>query len=152
MLDTAAGQIQSIGEVIRQAVAPVFLLAGVGTMLMVLTNRLARAVDRARQLESRRAEGAAGKTAIEDELREPLRVLARRAQLLSYAIALLTVCALLVSMVIVTLFLGAFFDFGIVRTIGALFILAMVAFVSALLCFLREVFMATASMRSGIRR
>jgi hypothetical protein len=152
MLDTAAGQIHSIGEVIRQAVAPVFLLTGVGTMLMVLTNRLARAVDRARQLESRRAEGVAGTTTTADGLREPLRVLARRAQLLSYAIALLTVCALLVSMVIVTLFLGAFFDFGIVRTIGALFILAMVAFVSALLCFLREVFMATASMRSGIRR
>jgi hypothetical protein len=150
MIDTAAIQIQSIGEAIRQAVAPVFLLTGVGTMLMVLTNRLARAVDRARQLEGRRADTGAGQAP--EELRQPLRTLARRAQLLSYAIALLTVCALLVSMVIVTLFLGAFFDFGIVRTIGALFILAMVAFVSALLCFLREVFMATASMRSGIRR
>lgn len=149
MLDPAAAQIHSVGEIIRQAVAPVFLLAGVGTMLMVLTNRLARAVDRARQLETRRADAS---QSIQDELREPLDILARRARLLSYAIALLTVCALLVSMVIVTLFLGALFDFGIVRTIGALFILAMLAFVSALLCFLREVFMATASMRRGIRR
>ena len=44
-------QIQEIGEVVRTAVAPVFLLSGVGVTLTLLTNRLARVVDRARALE-----------------------------------------------------------------------------------------------------
>ena len=40
-----------IVHLIQSAVAPVFLLSGVGVTLGVLTNRLARIVDRARYLE-----------------------------------------------------------------------------------------------------
>jgi len=47
------GQIQEIGEVVRTAVAPVFLLSGVGVTLTMLTSRLARVVDRARVLEQK---------------------------------------------------------------------------------------------------
>ena len=46
-------QISDIGHVIQLAIAPVFLLTGVCTMLMVLTNRLARIIDRIRVLEDR---------------------------------------------------------------------------------------------------
>jgi len=150
MIDAAAAGIQSIGEVIRLAVAPVFLLSGVGIMLTVLTNRLARAVDRARLLEGRAAQ--APQQPVDADVARQLGVLARRARLLSKAITLLTVCALLVSMVVVMLFLAAFFEFGVVRTIAVLFIAAMIAFVAALLYFLREVFIATAAIRIGIRR
>ena len=51
-MDSGLGsQLIGIGEVVRQAVAPVFLLSGVGVTLTLLTNRLARVVDRARSLE-----------------------------------------------------------------------------------------------------
>jgi hypothetical protein len=46
-------QISDIGHMIQLAIAPVFLLTGVGTNLMVLTNRLARIIDRSRALEDR---------------------------------------------------------------------------------------------------
>ena len=52
----------------------------------------------------------------------------------------------------ITLFLGAFFDFALTRIIALLFIAAMLSFVGALLCFLREVSIATAALRIGPQR
>lgn len=142
-------QILAIGDIIRLAVAPVFLLSGVGVTLTVLTNRLGRAVDRARVLEGREQGTSEGEMA---ELRHQLDVLAHRARLLGRAITLCTLCALLVALVIITLFLGAFYRFGLSGIIAGLFILAMLSFTGALLLFLREVFIATAAMRIGLRR
>jgi hypothetical protein len=146
MLDPAATPIEGVGDVIRLAVAPVFLLTGVGTMLAVITARLARVVERARVIESRAGAAPAADRTV---LLQPLGVIAARARLLNIAITLLTLCALLVSMVVITLFLGAFFDFALTHIIALLFIAAMLSFVGALLCFLREVFIATAALRIG---
>ena len=142
--------VQGVGEVIRLAVAPVFLLSGVGIMLTVFINRLARAVDRSRELER----DVASVTAAErvPELHGQLANLARRGRLLSKAIALGTICALLVSIVIVVLFLGESFSFRISWLVDALFIAAMLSFIGAILCFLREVFIATRSLRTGLHR
>jgi hypothetical protein len=147
--DTLAGPIFAVGDVIRLAVAPVFLLSAVGVMLTVLTNRLARAVDRARAFEAREATTS---DADIPELRNMLAVLARRARLLSHAITLCTVCALLVAMVVVTLFLGAYLHFDMSLPIGAMFSIAMICFVAGLLFFLREIYVATRAMRIGLRR
>jgi hypothetical protein len=146
--DSAA--VQGVGEVIRLAVAPVFLLSGVGIMLTVFTNRLARTVDRARELERSAAHVPEADRA--HELHAPLRALARRGRLLSIAITLCTICALLVAIVVVVLFLGESFNFRISYAIDALFIAAMLSFIGAILCFLREVFIATASLRIGLHR
>ena len=142
------GQFQEIGDVVRTAVAPVFLLSGVGVTLTLLPNRLARVVDRARALEQKES-----KTHESDmhELSGSLLTLERRARLLGRAIALCTICALLVSMVVVTLFLGAFVDFHLSLIIATLFIVAMLSFIGGLLLFLREVYVATKHLRIGLR-
>jgi len=145
-----ATAVQGVGDVIRLAVAPVFLLSGVGIMLTVFTNRLARTVDRARELE--RSAAHVPKADHAQVLEQPLATLARRGRLLSFAIALCTICALLVAVVVVVLFLGESFNFRINYIIDALFITAMLSFIGAILCFLREVFIATASLRIGLRR
>jgi Protein of unknown function (DUF2721) len=142
--------IQGVGEVIRLAVAPVFLLSGVGIMLTLFTNRLARAVDRARELE--RSVLNESKPERLEELHEWLGNLARRGRLLSLAISLGTICALLVSIVIVVLFLGESFNMRINLVVDSLFIAAMLSFIGAILCFLREVFIATTTLRIGLRR
>ena len=139
-----------IGDVIRLAVAPVFLLTGVGTMLMLFTNRLARAVDRSRELE-RQATSATGPHG-RRELQENLAVLAQRRRLLNTAITLAAICALLVSVVVMALFLGAALKIGVGLLIGALFVGAMLSFIGAILCFLREVFIATSNLRIGLRK
>ncbi len=151
MIDTSdTSAVQGVGDVIRLAVAPVFLLSGVGIMLTVFTNRLARTVDRARELERSAAHVAEADR--DHELGQPLATLARRGRLLNYAITLCTICALLVAVVVVVLFLGQSFNFRISYMIDTLFITAMLSFIGAILCFLREVFVATAALRIGLRR
>lgn len=150
MSSLVGSQAQGIGEVIQLAIAPVFLLSAVATMLTVFTNRLARAVDRARELE--RSVGTVPEMDQAYELHQPLATLAQRGRLLSFAIALATICALLVSIVVVVLFLGESFKFRVTYIIDALFVGAMLSFIGAILCFLREVFLATSTLRIGLRQ
>jgi len=86
----------------------VFLLTGVAATLGVLTNRLARIVDRARTLEQR----LAGHPGSAQHLHADLAVLARRARYINAAISMCAIAALLVALVVVTLFANAFFAFG----------------------------------------
>jgi len=141
-------QIASIGEVVRLAVAPVFLLSGVGVVLTMLTSRLARVVDRARGLERGEARTLEGDL---QELHGTLLTLALRSRLLYYAIALCTICALLVSTVVVSLFVAALLDLNLSLLIAILFIIAMLSIIGGLLFFLREVFVATRTLRIGLR-
>ena len=141
-------QITEVGDVVRIAVAPVFLLSGVGITLTLMTSRLARVVDRARALEQ--AESSTHESEL-GELNHRLETLELRSRLLGAAIALCTVCALLVSLVVVTLFLGALLDFRLGLVIAILFLVAMLSFIGALALFLREILFATKTLRIGLR-
>jgi hypothetical protein len=141
-----APSITEIARVIQLAVAPVFLLSGVGVFLTLLANRLARVIDRSRTLEEHLPAATAGDQA---DVRGRLATLAHRARLISLAIALGTCCALLVCTVVAALFLGAFLTLDVSAAVAVLFITAMMAFIGALIAFLREVFLATASLRIG---
>jgi hypothetical protein len=142
--------LQGIGDVIRLAVAPVFLITGVGTMLALYSNRLARVIDRS--LEFERLIAAGKDPARIEGLQMRLAALARRSRLLSSAITLATVCGLLVAVVVVLLFLGDALKVGVGYVIGTLFTLAMLSFIASILFFLRDVFVATKSLRAGLHR
>jgi hypothetical protein len=142
----AESQVVAIGHVIQLAVAPVFLLTGVSGLLAVLTNRLARIIDRARTLEERSTRVAAAE---QDPLHAELRLLARRARLINSAVSLCTMCALLICAVIVALFVGAFLSTDLSLPIGLIFTGAMLALFWALVSFLREIYLATRSLRIG---
>jgi Protein of unknown function (DUF2721) len=139
-------QVSAIAHVIQLAVAPVFLLTGVGAMLGVMAARLARVIDRVRVLEER----LAGATP-ERELRylSELKTLGRRGSLMQRAIGLCTTSALLVCSVIVVLFLGAFLETDVSGIIGLLFVAAMLALFSGLVMFLAEIRLAIRGMRIG---
>jgi hypothetical protein len=147
-LETTPSAVASVVHSIQLAVAPVFLLSGIGVLLGVLTNRLARVVDRARPLEDRHV---VADPAEAEELRHRLSVLAQRARLMSTAITLSTVSALLVAIVVVLLFASTFVDFNLALPVAGLFILAMIALIAALLAFLLEVRVATRTIRIGPR-
>lgn len=144
MLQSISGA--DIAHVIQLAVAPVFLLAGLGSILGVMANRLARVVDRARILESR-LPGAGG--ALHADLHERLAMLSLRAKLIGRAIALCTLSALLVCAVIIILFVGAIFTVRAALPAALLFMAGLLSFAGALLLFLREIFLATASLKIG---
>ena len=141
-MQTASG-ITDVAHSIQLAVAPVFLLTGVGTMLGVLTNRLARIIDRARTLERTLPELSAA--AVTDAHAE-LEVLSRRARLIHRAITLSTSCALLICLVIVSLFAGVALGQDLSRLIVLLFTAALAAFVGGLLSFLLEIRAATGTL------
>ncbi len=139
-------QVTDISHAIELAVAPVFLLAGISGMLSVLTIRIGRIVDRARLLDEQLATAQdKDRRAIDDEH----RVLSRRARLANWSISLCTVCALLICTVIVTLFVGTYLGLDVAGAIAWLFIASMIALISGLLIFLREIYLATSSLRIG---
>lgn len=141
--------VSSIANVIQLAVAPVFLLTAVGSLLGVLTNRLARAVDRARRLEAQ-LESLSGEVLAQTLFQ--LQVLSRRARWTNRAITFCTACALMVCLEVAALFVGVFLDTDLSTLAGSLFIGAMVALTLGLVSFLREVFLATRHLRIGSHR
>jgi hypothetical protein len=138
-------EIMEVAHSIQLAVAPVFLLSAVGVTLTVLTNRLSRIIDRARLLEGLLVTKPEAKIPTTNELAE----LSQRARLIHWAITLSTACALLISLVIVSLFLGFALGRDLSWLIVILFIAALAAFVGALLTFLFEIRSATATLRFG---
>jgi hypothetical protein len=138
-----------IAHVIQLAIAPVFLLTGVGTLLAVLSNRLGRAVDRSRVLEDL-LPGLAGEPRALAQ--GDLILLSRRTRLIYTAIVLAVTCALLICLLIAVAFIDAFLAANLARLMGALFVLAMLALIVSLVAFLREIFLAVSSARSAIRR
>ena len=144
MLETLAKT--GIAGVIQLSVAPVFLLTSVGAILNVMSNRLSRIIDRARALEVKLEAAEGDKRA---DLIQRLRNLQVRARLVSRAITLSVTTAVLVCAVIIVLFVGEFLDYSAVVPAALLFIAALLSFLLSLTWLLREIFMATATLRFG---
>jgi hypothetical protein len=137
--------ITDVAHVIQLAVAPVFLLTGIGAILSVLVNRLGRVVDRFRALEKLPADATA---AASDAARYEMNRLSRRARMVHWAIGFCTSSALLVCIVIATLFVGSVTGVQTPALIATLFIAAMLALVVGLLFFLREIALAKGSIHT----
>ena len=141
---TAEPVVPVIAHAIQLAVAPVFLLTGIGTLLGVMAHRLARVVDRTRELERRSEE-------LDEKMQATARVelgfLERRAHLASWSINFSTCAALLVCIVIATLFIEEFFATDLKWVAGAIFVASMLALIGGLFSFLREVSLATYNWR-----
>jgi hypothetical protein len=136
-------EIGNVGHIIQLAIAPVFLLTGVGANLAVLTNRLARIIDRSRVLEERIDTNADLDHSGE---RRELGALYRRAVLINRAITLSTACALLVCVVIAALFIGAAINFDLAGFIALCFVVGMLSLTGSFIYLLREIFIATQTL------
>ena len=131
--------LSTIAETIQLAVAPVFLLTGVGAILAVMATRFARIVDRYRALKETPSERHAQRGAEMD-------MLLRRSRWVHWAITLSVISELLICIVIAILFLGTEIHFAPARTVSLLFISAMLMLIAGLLCFLREIFLSTGTI------
>ena len=135
--------ITDITRVIQLAVAPVFLLTAIGTLIAVLNVRLGRNVDRRRLMEEELRGSTENKQTDEQRARQrELRLLARRIRLIYFAMLSAGLGALLVCLVVAGAFVGALVAVDISREVAVLFILAMFAVIGCLSMFLREVFLA----------
>jgi hypothetical protein len=136
-----------IAHLIQVALTPIFLMTAVGVTLNVLTNRLARIVDRARNLESSLSRP---ETLAPPDAHRQLAVLARRSVYINAAITLIIGSGLLISVVVVMLFVNAFLRWNMSGAIAIVFVLSMLSLAASLLAFLIEVRIATNALRIGI--
>jgi hypothetical protein len=148
-LNFTALAVTDVTHAMQLALGPVFLLNGIGVLLVMLTSRLARIVDRARGLEARLPGASDEETR---EIQRVLGVIARRARLVNRAITLGTIAVLLVALVVALLFAAAFVSFAAAPVIALLFVTCMGTLVGSLWCFLVEVRISTAALRFGLPR
>jgi hypothetical protein len=142
-----AAPVSAIAHLIQLSLAPVFLLAGIGSILNVLAQRLARVVDRSRTLENDFADlDEAGQALAAAEL----DVLDRRMTVVNMALSCCTAGALFICLVVAILFIADLANVPFGRAIAWLFIFAMLLLIAGLMLFLHEVQLAMRSLR--IRR
>lgn len=121
---------------IQVAIGPVILVSGVGLLLLSMTNRLGRVIDRSRQLsETIRRSSPEEK----DRITAQLLILSRRARLIRLAISLATASVLLAALFIIALFLSALFQWETASLIAVLFIACLGALIASLVVFLRDI-------------
>lgn len=134
-LDTLATSNAEVSQVVQAAVAPVFLLAGIGAFLNVCVGRLARIVDRARSLEPKLF---ASRGPEHDRIIGELHILDRRIRIVNAAIFLSVSAALLICVVVILLFAGGLMGLHVGTPIALLFIAAMTATGLGFAVFLHE--------------
>lgn len=115
-------------NILQVAIGPVILVSGVGLLLLTMTNRFGRILDRSRLLTQERHPSSA----------EQLVILMRRAHILRAAIALATLCVLLAAVMIITLFMGPLLKLGSPVLVAALFVSSMLALIASLVLFMAD--------------
>lgn len=133
-------QLGDVSHIIQLAIAPVFLLTGVGTKLAVLTSRLARIIDRARVVENLLQTKAT--VGLEEELVE----LFQRSHLINRAITLSTTCGLLICLVIAALFVGDAIGLNLDKLIAGLFVGGILSLIGSFVYFMSEIIVATRTL------
>jgi len=133
--------VTSVTHVIQLAVAPVFLLTAIATLISALNVRLGRAVDRSRVLREAesRSEEADRRHVLEQMM------LARRIHLAYLAILSAVLAGLFVCLVVASAFVGVLLEADLAKLLAALFILAMMLLIASLSFFLREIYLAVSS-------
>ena len=147
-MDGLEWNIATVASVIDIAVAPVFLLAGISGLLVVLTNRLGRSFDRSRSLQATASGDLtdASRRSVEREL----ATLLRRIRLSHIAISLSTLSAILVCLVIVALFVGSLSQLNVSLIVASLFIVCMIILSLAFGAFLLEVLISTRTLKASL--
>ncbi len=137
-------ELTHLAQIIQLAVAPVFLLAGIGAFLNVTVGRLSQIVDRARQIEPLLL---ASRGFDHDRLVGEMRLLDRRMAHVSRAIFLSVLSALLISAVVVLLFTAFLTGWRIGTAVALLFIAAMISVGLGFAIFLHETRLGSRAVR-----
>jgi hypothetical protein len=142
----------SVGElipVLQVAIGPVILISGVGLLLLTMTNRYGRVIDRSRLLV-RESGGMAGPD--RERLLAQLGILMRRAELIRLAILLAGVSVLLAATLIIVLFLMALLGLEVAWLITLLFSGCMLALIGSLVSFIMDVNQSLAAVRLEVEK
>jgi hypothetical protein len=144
MVFNSAADIHDVSLAIRDAVAPVFLLTGIGSILGVLVNRLSRSIDRARAIN-----------AMSDEqffrFSDELDIIAKRTKWMRWSVGLFIFAGLCVAISIASVFISVELRINLTHFVLITFIAAMLSLTIGLLCFLREIILASKEVITSSR-
>ncbi len=133
-----------IAQTIQLALAPVFVLVAIGSIMNILSMRLGRVVDRSRELQKQHALTAGVE---HDEIVREIRSLDRRIAIIGRAVLLLVLASLAIGITVVLLFLEELVHAGLNPVAAGIFILAIALLMWALVLFLKETREATEALR-----
>jgi hypothetical protein len=136
--------VTSVTHVIQLAVAPVFLLTAIATLISALNVRLGRIVDRQRVLLLELSTSAGPSSASLARPQE-LELLSRRVHLSYLAIVAAVLAGLFICLVVASAFVGVLLEVDLAKLLAALFVLAMLSLIASLSLFLREIYMAVST-------
>ena len=136
--------VATVAEIVRLALAPVFLLSGIGAFLNVLASRLSRIVDRSREIEPQLL---ASRGAEHDRWVNELKILDRRMSLISWATGLAVTSAILTCLVVILLFAANVIRTRLGTEIAWLFMASMLAIGASFAVFLIETTIAARAVR-----
>lgn len=139
MPSPATPEVEALTRVIQAAIGPVVLISGVGLLLLTMTNRLGRIVDRARSLV-RELPQANEFTRFRTQAQ--LQILSRRARLVRLAVTLASTCVLLVGVLIGVLFTGVLLHIELGSVAALLFVFCMATLVGSMAAFIREIYLS----------
>ena len=132
--------LQDLIPTLQVAIGPVILISGVGLLLLSMTNRFGRIIDRSRHLtlDHRPSSGA------------QIEILLKRAVILRMAITLASLSVLMVALLIVTLFLGALLNFDLMLLVAGLFIACMLALIASVILFIADLNLSLTALKLEI--
>jgi hypothetical protein len=140
--------LNQIIPVLQVAIGPVILISGAGMLLLVMTNRLGRAIDRARQLA---AELRQPSPRDRSEILAQVNIIFRRARLLRLTIALAALSVLLAGVLIISLFLTALMHWENGLEVSLIFIGCLVALIASLVTFIYDIHLSLVALKLELR-
>ena len=145
----AATSLHELIPVLQVAIGPVILISGVGLLLLTMTNRLGRAIDRARALARDLQERR-------EPDREPVlaqvAIIYRRARLIRLTIALAALSVLLAAVLIIVLFLSALMKWDQGLSIILIFIACMGSLIAALVAFIHDIHLSLVALKLELKQ
>jgi hypothetical protein len=130
--------------ILQMAVGPVILISGVGLLLLSMTNRLGRVIDRSRLLADSLRKAA---PADQPRFSAQLTILARRARLVRLAIILATLSMLLAAVLVIILFLAALFQFELGTVLVLVFAGCLGSLIASLIVFIQDINLSLAALK-----
>ncbi len=140
--------VEQLLPILQTAVGPVILVSGVGLLLLTMTNRLGRVIDRGRSLAQ---EHRTNPHADRQRILNQLAILNRRATLIRSAITLASLSVLLAAILVIVIFLTALFHWEIAILLSMLFIACMLTLIGSLAAFILDLNLSLAAYQYDVR-
>lgn len=134
--------------VIQMAIGPVILISGVGLLILSMTNRLGRVIDRTRALCAQKQDEGCSDGVLTDQL----TILMRRARLIRLSIILVSMSALAAAALVIVLFLTAYAGAESGALITTLFLGGMICLILSLIVFIVDMNLSLSALNVLVKR